>query len=88
MPKIRMKGPEGTCSANVMGHEYDVEDGEVEVSNPEHVAVLERHGFVRTDIESSDEAEESEQEQAEEEETPAAETKDKGKKKKKKRNRG
>jgi hypothetical protein len=82
MHKITMKGPEGTCSANVMGHEYEVDEdeGTVVVTNPEHVDILKRHGFVVEGEEGSDEAAPEEPEASEEEEAPK-------KKKKRKKNR-
>jgi hypothetical protein len=84
MTKVLMKGPVGTCSANIMGHEYDVEgDPEegvvVTVRNPEHITELERHGFTVLNEDAGADEEETPSEESEEEQA------EKPKKKKKKR---
>lgn len=86
MTKVLMKGPPGTCSANIMGHEYDIEgDPEegvvVTVRNPEHIAELERHGFK---VEGADEEAADEAETDEHKDEDETETTEKPKKKKKK----
>jgi hypothetical protein len=41
------RGVRGEGAANIMGHVYDVpKDGILKLVNPDHKAVLERHGFV------------------------------------------
>lgn len=45
----QMKAPEGcTGTAIIEGNEYEIgKNGVVKVINPDHIPILERHGFVR-----------------------------------------
>lgn len=52
--KVFMKAPEGTSSAVIEGHEYDIpvkgaNKGIIEVKQAGHVQTLQRHGFIYTD---------------------------------------
>lgn len=50
MNKLLMKGPQGTTSANIEGHHYDVpKTGIIEVISETHVETLKRHGFTETE---------------------------------------
>lgn len=46
MTNIFMKAPRRTTSANIEGCTYDVpSDGIIQLVNPDHAAILKRHGF-------------------------------------------
>lgn len=50
MTKILMKAPQGTVSAEIEGHTYDIPQkgknaGVIEVRNAGHIETLKRHGF-------------------------------------------
>lgn len=44
-----MQAPEGTTSASILGHSYDIPaNGKIKVAVQEHVETLRRHGFTDT----------------------------------------
>lgn len=46
---MKMKAPRGTTSANIEGHQYEIDsDGIITVINENHVPTLVRHGFVES----------------------------------------